>query len=77
MKFILLILFLAIITELVQLWIPARKFNVFDLLSNVAGLVWEWALYEQHKDKDEKELVRLYSYSSKVSSLSHKSHSSD
>lgn len=38
-KFILLILFLAIITELVQLWIPARKFNVFDLLSNVAGLV--------------------------------------
>lgn len=38
-KFILLILFLAIITELVQLWIPARKFNVFDLLSNVTGLV--------------------------------------
>lgn len=37
-KFILLILFLAIITELTQLWIPDRKFNVFDLLSNVTGL---------------------------------------
>ena len=38
-KFILLVLFLAIITELTQLWIPARKFNVFDLLSNVTGLL--------------------------------------
>ncbi len=32
-------LFLAIITELVQLWVPERAFNVFDLLSNVAGVV--------------------------------------
>jgi VanZ family protein len=38
-KFILLVLFLAIITELVQLWVPERAFNVFDLLSNIAGLV--------------------------------------
>jgi len=33
------VLFLAIITELVQLWVPERAFNVFDLLSNVAGVV--------------------------------------
>jgi len=38
-KFILLVLFLAIMTELVQLWVPERAFNVFDLLSNVAGVV--------------------------------------
>jgi len=38
-KFILLVLFLAIITELVQLWVPDRAFIVFDLLSNVAGVV--------------------------------------
>lgn len=37
-KFILLVLFLAIITELIQLWVPERAFNVFDLLSNVAGV---------------------------------------
>lgn len=38
-KFILLVLFLAIATELAQLWVPERTFNVFDLLSNVAGVV--------------------------------------
>lgn len=38
-KFILLVLFLAIITELVQLWVPERAFNVFDLISNLAGVV--------------------------------------
>jgi len=37
-KFILLILFLGIVTEIVQLWIPERAFNVFDMVSNVAGL---------------------------------------
>jgi len=38
-KFILLLLFLAIVTELVQLWVPERAFNVWDLVSNVAGVV--------------------------------------
>jgi len=38
-KFILLILLLGIITEVVQLWVPERAFNVFDLLANVAGVV--------------------------------------
>jgi VanZ family protein len=38
-KFIILVLFLAASTEVVQLWVPARTFNVFDLISNVAGLV--------------------------------------
>lgn len=38
-KFIFLVFFLAITTELAQLWVPERTFNVFDLLSNVAGVV--------------------------------------
>jgi len=38
-KFILLLLFLAIVTEMVQLWVPERSFNVFDLVSNVVGVI--------------------------------------
>lgn len=38
-KFILLILLLATVTEVVQLWVPARAFNPFDLLANVVGLM--------------------------------------
>lgn len=38
-KFILLLLFLAIVTELIQIWVPERAFNVFDLVANVAGIV--------------------------------------
>ena len=37
-KFIVLILLLATVTEVVQLWVPERTFNVFDLVSNVAGV---------------------------------------
>ena len=37
-RFLILILFLAIITEVVQLWIPARVFNMFDLIFNFAGV---------------------------------------
>ena len=37
-KSILLVLFLAVITELVQLWVPERAFNIFDMISNVAGV---------------------------------------
>jgi VanZ family protein len=37
-KFIVLILLLATVTEIVQLWVPERTFNVFDLASNLAGL---------------------------------------
>ena len=36
--FILLILFLAIFTEMIQLWVPERAFNLFDLASNVIGV---------------------------------------
>lgn len=36
-KFTLLVLILAVVTESVQLWVPERAFNVFDMLSNVAG----------------------------------------
>ena len=38
-KFIILVVFLASTTELAQLGVPERSFNVFDLMSNVAGLV--------------------------------------
>ena len=38
LKFILLVLFLGIVTEIVQLWVPERAFNVFDLVSNVVGV---------------------------------------
>jgi len=37
-KFIILVLFLAITTELAQLWVPERAFNLFDLISNLAGV---------------------------------------
>jgi VanZ family protein len=38
-KFVLIILFLATITEIFQLWVPERTFNIFDLVSNVAGVI--------------------------------------
>jgi VanZ family protein len=38
LRFILLILFLATVTEVVQLWVPEQAFNVFDMISNVTGL---------------------------------------
>ena len=37
-KFIILLLFLASVTELAQLWVPDRTFSVLDLVSNVAGV---------------------------------------
>lgn len=37
-KFFLIMLFLAIVTEMVQLWVPARSFNVFDILANMTGI---------------------------------------
>jgi VanZ family protein len=36
--FIMLILFLATITEVIQLWVPARTFNPMDLIANIIGL---------------------------------------
>jgi len=38
-KFISLIFFLAIISEIFQLWVPERVFNLFDLIANLAGMV--------------------------------------
>jgi VanZ family protein len=38
-KFIAAILTLATVTEVVQLWVPARSFSVLDWLSNVAGIL--------------------------------------
>ncbi|MGE0078426.1 MAG: VanZ family protein [Bacteroidales bacterium] len=42
------LLFVAVIAEVVQLYIPKRTFNYWDLVSNIAGviigfvLVWMW-----------------------------------
>ena len=38
-RFIVLIFLLAVVTEVVQLWIPERTFNVFDIISNIAGVL--------------------------------------
>jgi VanZ family protein len=38
LKFILYTLLLATVTEFVQLWVPARAFNIFDWVANVAGV---------------------------------------
>jgi VanZ family protein len=38
LKFLILVLFLGSGTEVIQLWVPERAFNVFDLVSNVAGV---------------------------------------
>ena len=41
-KFVILVLFLAVVTETVQLWVPARAFNIFDLAANIAGVAAGW-----------------------------------
>lgn len=38
-KFLAVTLFLAVVTEVVQIWVPARSFNIFDAVANVAGSV--------------------------------------
>ena len=40
LKFIIAVLILAVVTEVVQLWVPARSFNPFDLVANVVGVVF-------------------------------------
>jgi VanZ family protein len=39
MKFLASILLLAAVTEMVQIWIPSRSFNIFDLVSNAIGVI--------------------------------------
>lgn len=39
LKYFGLVLLLAVVTEIFQLWVPSRAFNIFDLISNVAGTV--------------------------------------
>ncbi len=43
-KFLVLTLLLAIVTELAQLWVPSRAFNVFDGVANVTGVMVGWAV---------------------------------
>jgi VanZ family protein len=37
-KFLIIVLVLAIITEIVQIFIPMRAFNFFDLIANIIGI---------------------------------------
>jgi VanZ family protein len=37
-KFLILIIFLATVTEVVQLWVPYRSFNPMDWVSNLSGV---------------------------------------
>jgi VanZ family protein len=39
LKFIILVVILATLTEVVQLWIPERAFNPVDWIANMAGVV--------------------------------------
>jgi VanZ family protein len=39
LKFVLLIFFLATVSEVVQLWVPDRAFNPLDWMANVAGVL--------------------------------------
>ena len=48
-KFIVLILLLATVTEIAQLWVPSRAFNVFDGVANVMGVVAGWAVIKVAK----------------------------
>jgi VanZ family protein len=45
-KFIFIMMILGTVTEVVQLWVPERTFNVFDLVSNVAGVMIGLAVIE-------------------------------
>ena len=37
-KFLTVTVLLATVTEVIQLWVPSRAFNIFDWLSNVTGI---------------------------------------
>ncbi len=43
-KFILLVMILATVTEVVQIWVPARSFNIFDWVANAAGILVGWGI---------------------------------
>jgi len=54
-KFTLVVFLLAIVTEWVQLFVPDRAFNVFDLISNVTGVFLGMGilmLAQRRKDKE-------------------------
>ncbi len=38
-KFTIMVVTLAIFTELVQIWVPSRSFNIFDIISNLIGVI--------------------------------------
>ena len=39
LKYLCLIVFLALSTEVCQLWIPSRSFNLFDIIANLSGVL--------------------------------------
>lgn len=38
-NFIIIVIFLAVVTELMQLWVPKRAFNIFDMIANLGGII--------------------------------------
>jgi len=38
-KFLFFVLFLASVTEIIQIWVPERAFNVMDWVANVTGII--------------------------------------
>jgi len=43
-RFILLVMILATVTEVAQIWVPARAFNIFDWVANMAGILAGWGI---------------------------------
>jgi VanZ family protein len=39
LKYMLIVSFLAIVSEFFQLWVPSRSFNIYDFISNFSGLL--------------------------------------
>ena len=51
-KFAFLVLFLAIGSELLQIWVPSRAFNIFDMISNILGFfVGLWIIKVKNRQK--------------------------
>lgn len=45
LKFLITVLFLAVITELIQILIPSRVFNLYDLLANLTGILLTFCVF--------------------------------
>jgi hypothetical protein len=53
-KFIILIILLAVVTELIQLWAPERAFNIYDMIANLFGIIVGISILQINYRKNEK-----------------------